>query len=78
MAADQNDYKNQHTYHTKASYKHPSGVFSRPLVKSAYKKKKFLISQPKPVLWVLKRIVTMRPFFWASKTYDQTDELENI
>ena len=40
-----------------------------PLVKSAYKKNNFLISQPKHMLLVLKR---------TPKTYVQTDELENI
>ena len=36
---------------------------SRPLVKSAYQKNYFLISQPKHMLWVLKRTVSMRRFF---------------
>ena len=35
----------------------------RPLVKSAYQKNNFLISQPKHMLWVLKRSVSMRRFF---------------
>ena len=35
----------------------------RPLVKSAYQKNNFLISQPKHMLWVLKRTVSMRRFF---------------
>ena len=30
------------------------------------------------MLWVLKRIVSMRRFFWAAKTYVKTDGLENI
>ena len=30
------------------------------------------------MLWVLKRTVSMRQFFWAPKTYIQTDGLENI
>ena len=34
-----------------------------PLVKSAYKKISFLISQPKYMLWVLKRTVSVRRFF---------------
>ena len=38
-------------------------INSRPLVKSAYQKKYFLISQPKHMLWVLKRTVFMRRFF---------------
>ena len=41
----------------------------RPLVKSAYQKYNFLISQPKHMLWVLKRTVSMRQFFRAPKTY---------
>ena len=44
-----------------------------PLDKSAYQKINFLISQPKHVLWVLKRTVSMRLFFWAPKTYVKTD-----
>ena len=35
----------------------------RPLFKSAYQKVNFLISQPKHMLWVLKRTVSMRRFF---------------
>ena len=34
--------------------------------KSAYQK---IISQPKHMLWVLKRTVSMRRFFWAPKTH---------
>ena len=30
------------------------------------------------MLWVLKRTVSIRRFFWASKTYVQTDGLEYI
>ena len=45
------------------------------LVKSAYQKIYILISQPKHMLWVLKRTVSMRRFFWAPKIYVQTDEL---
>ena len=44
-----------------------------PLVKSAYRKNNFLISQPTHVLWVLKRTVSMRRFFGAPKTYVKTD-----
>ena len=29
----------------------------------------FLISQPKPMLWLLKRTISMRQFFWAPETY---------
>ena len=37
--------------------------FNRCLVKSAYQKIDFLISQPKYMLWVLKRTVSMRRLF---------------
>ena len=30
------------------------------------------------MLWVLKRTVSVRGFFWAPKKYAKTDELENI
>ena len=30
------------------------------------------------MLWVLKRTISMRRFFWAPKTYVETDGLENI
>ena len=33
-----------------------------------YQKINFLISQPKHMLWVLKRTISMRRFFWAPKT----------
>ena len=46
--------------------------------KSAYQKNTFLISQPKHVMWELKRTVSMRRFFWAPKTYVKTDGLENV
>ena len=46
---------------------------SRPLDKSVYLIIKFLISQPKRMLWVLKRTVSMRRFFWAPKTNVKTD-----
>ena len=39
------------------------------LIKSALQKNNFLISQPKHMLWVLKRTVSMRRFCWAPKTY---------
>ena len=35
-------------------------VVVRPLVKSVYQKNNFLISQPKHMLWILKRTVSMR------------------
>ena len=38
-------------------------VLLRTLVKGAYQKSIFLISQPKLMLWVLKRTVSMRRFF---------------
>ena len=41
--------------------------------KSVYQKIYFLISQPKHMLWVLKRTVSMRRFFWAPKAYVKTD-----
>ena len=46
-----------------SSYKPPH----RPLAKSVYQKFNFLISKPKHMLWVLKRTVSMRRFFWAPK-----------
>ena len=39
----------------------------RPLVKECITKNDFLISQPKHMLWVLKRNVS--GFYWAPKTY---------
>ena len=30
------------------------------------------------MLWILKRTVSMRRFFWAPKTYVKTDGYENI
>ena len=50
----------------------------RPSVKSVYQKPNFLISQPKHMLWTLKRSISMRRFFRAHKTYVKTDGLENI
>ena len=40
----------------------------RPSDKSVSLKTIFLISQPKYMLWVRKRTVSMRRFFWAPKT----------
>ena len=40
-----------------------NNMLIRPLVKSAYQKFDFLISQPKHMLWLLKRTVSMRRFF---------------
>ena len=37
--------------------------YYRTLVKCAYRKTSFLISQPKHMLWVLKRTVSMRRLF---------------
>ena len=51
---------------------------TRSLVKSAYQKNDFLISQPKHTLWVVKRTVSLRQFFWAPKTYVQADGFEKI
>ena len=39
------------------------GGSSRPLVNSVYQKNIIFISQPKHMLWVLKRTVSMRQFF---------------
>ena len=49
-------------------------TYFRPLVKSAYQKINFLIFNQNIMLWVLKRTVSMRLFFWAPKT----DGFENI
>ena len=48
-------------------------MLPRHLVKSVYQKTIFLISQPKHMLWVLKRTVSMRRFFLAPKTYVKID-----
>ena len=48
-------------------------VLSSPLVKSVYQKIIFLISQPKHMLLVLKRTVTMRQFFLETETYVKID-----
>ena len=45
----------------------------RPQDKSAYQKIIYLISQPKHMLWALKRTISMRLFFCAPKTYVLTD-----
>ena len=45
---------------------------TRPLDRSAQLKLNFRISQPKCMLWVLKRTVSMRRFFWAPKKNDKT------
>ena len=50
----------------------------KPLVKSAYQKNNFLISQPKHMLWVLKRTVSTRRFFGPPKTYAKINGLENV
>ena len=50
---------------------------SRSLVNGAYQKNP-LISQPKHMLWVLKRTIYMRGFFWAPKTHVKTNGYENI
>ena len=42
---------------------------ARPSVESVYQKNNLLVSQEKHLLWVLKRTVSMRRFFWAPKTY---------
>ena len=48
-------------------------VNTRPLVKRVHQKIKFLISKPKHMFWVLKRIVSLWRFFWEPKTYVKTD-----
>ena len=45
----------------------------KPLDKSAKSKINFLITQQKDMLWVLKRTISMRWFFWAPKTSVKTD-----
>ena len=57
-------------HHKKSVYK--KNKIPRPLVMSVYQKIFFLISQPKHMLWVLKRTVTIRQFFWAPKIYVKT------
>ena len=42
------------------------------------KKKNFLISQTKHILWVLKETVSLRPFFLAPKTFVKIDGFKNI
>ena len=46
---------------------------SRTIFKSVLQKTDFLITQPEHMLWILKRTVSMRRFFLASKTYVKTD-----
>ena len=43
--------------------------YIRPPDKRAYQKIIFLISQPKHMLWVLKRTISIRRFIWAPKTF---------
>ena len=50
----------------------------RPPDKSVYLKSVFFISCPKHVLWVLKRMFSMRWFFSAPKTHAKIDGKENI
>ena len=55
-----------HVFPEKAYVKtvlYPNPCYNRTLVKSVYQKIKFLIAQPKHMLWVLKRTVLMRLFF---------------
>ena len=54
----------------------PSGLWEfiiRPPDKTAYLKIIIFISEAKHMLWVLKRTVSMRQFFWAPKTHVKTD-----
>ena len=53
-------------------------IVSRPLDKSNCWKNNFLIFQLKHLLWVLKRTVSVRRFFWVPITHIRIDELENI
>ena len=48
--------------------------YSRPLVKSAYQKINFLISQPKHMLWVLKTTVSMSAFDRPKLMFKLMDE----
>ena len=50
----------------------------KPLDKSAYQENNFLISQPKHMLLVLKRTVSMKRFFWAPTIYAKNHRKENI
>ena len=43
------------------------------MLKNCVYKKQIVISQPKHMLWVLKRTVSMKLFFWAPKTYVKID-----
>ena len=47
----------------RGSWNHKSKFIEEIGLKSAYQKNNFLISQPKHMLWVLKRTVSMRRFF---------------
>ena len=40
-----------------------AGYIYRPLVENAQQKNIFIVSQPKHMLWVFKRAVSMRRFF---------------
>ena len=70
--------ENSCTHGSMESQFHSMCVNYRTLVKSAYQKNDFLIFQPKHMLWVLKRTVSMRRFFWAPETYAKIHRLENI
>ena len=43
---------------------------------SMYQKIIFHISQPKHMLWVLKRTVSTRQFFWAPESHVKIDKYE--
>ena len=51
------------------SYLGPWCLQYRPPDKSVYWNMIFFISQPKHMLWVLKRTISKRWFFWAPKTH---------
>ena len=59
--------------HRKNAFSPILNLRPRTLVKSVYQKINFLISQPKHMLWALKRTVSMRRFFRAPKTFVKTD-----
>ena len=56
---------NGHAAHNKKKMQKSSETMrpTQTLDKSVYRKINFLISQPKHMLWVLKRTVSMRRFF---------------
>ena len=51
---------------------------SRPLDKNTLSSIIFLISQPQHILWVLKRTISMRWFFWAPKNLFEVMDKKKI